>query len=49
MYYVAGLLAIPAVLFYAAGAHELGSAGADMCLLVSAGLATAWAAFVSIR
>jgi hypothetical protein len=49
MYYVAGLLAVPAAIFYAAGARQLGSAGADVCLLVAAGLAAAWAAFVSVR
>ena len=61
MYYVAGLLAIFAGIFYAAGVRELGSAGAEMCqyggtfcdkphyLLVAAGLAAAWGAFVSVR
>ena len=61
MYYVAGLLAIFAEIFYAAGVRELGSAGAEMCryggafcdrphyLLVAAGLAAAWGAFVSVR
>jgi hypothetical protein len=49
MYYVAGLLAIPAAIFFAAGAGQLGSTGADVCLLVAAALAGAWAAFVSLR
>jgi hypothetical protein len=61
MYYVAGLLAIFAGIFYAAGVRELGSAGVEMCqyggafcdrphyLLVAAGLAAAWGAFVSVR
>jgi hypothetical protein len=61
MFYVAGVLAVLAGLFYSAGLHELGSTGAELCqygstfcdkplyLLVAAGLAAAWAAFVSVR
>ena len=58
MLYIAGLLASFSGLFHSAGVHELGSAGAEMCqygnafcdkphhLLVAAGLAAAWRAFV---
>jgi hypothetical protein len=61
MFFAAGILAILAGLFYAAGHHELGSAGVTMCrygstlcdnplyLLVTAGLAAVWGAFVSVR
>ena len=61
MFFAAGILAILAGLFYAAGHHELGSAGVTMCrygstfcenplyLLVAAGLAAVWGAFVSVR
>ena len=61
MFFVAGVLAALAGLFYAAGHHELGSAGVAMCrygstfcdhpmyLLVAAGLAAVWGAFVSVR
>ena len=61
MFYVAGVLAIQTGLFYSAGVHELGSGGAELCsysaifcdkplyLLVAAGLAAAWGAFVSVR
>ena len=61
MFFVAGVLAVLAGLFYAAGHHELGSAGVRMCrygptfcdnplyLLVAAGLAAVWGAFVSVR
>ena len=61
MFFVAGVLAILSGLFYVAGNHELGSAGVTMCqygstfcdsplyLLVAAGLAAAWGAFVSVR
>jgi hypothetical protein len=61
MYYVAGALAIAAGVFYSAGLHELGNTGAELCqygatlcdkplyLLVAAGLAAAWGAFVSVR
>jgi hypothetical protein len=60
MLYTAGLLAIFSGLFYSAGIHEF-SAGAEVCqygnafcdkphhLLVAAGLAAAWGAFVSVR
>ncbi len=61
MYFAAAVLAILSGLFYAAGRHELGSLGADVCsygswfcdnpiyVLVAAGLAALWGAFVSIR
>ena len=61
MFFAAGVLAILAGLFYAAGHHELGPAGATMCrhgstfcdnplyLLVAAALAAAWGAVVSVR
>ena len=61
MRYVAGALAIAAGLFSAMGLHELGVSGAELCksggtfcdnpvhLLVAAGLAAAWGAFVSVR
>jgi hypothetical protein len=61
MYVVAGILAVLSGLFYAAGNHELGSFGADVCsysgmfcdkphyVLTAAGLAAAWGAFVSIK
>ena len=61
MFYVAGALAIAAGVFYSAGLHELGQSAADLCLygstlcdkphplLIAAGLATAWGAFVSVR
>jgi hypothetical protein len=61
MYFVAAVLVILAGLFYAAGQHEIGSLGGEMCrygslfcdnpfyLLVGAALAAVWGAFVSIR
>ncbi len=61
MFYVAGVLAILAGVFYSVGLHELGNTGAELCeygtafcdkplyLLVAAGLAAAWGAFVSVR
>lgn len=61
MYYVAGALAIAAGIFYSAGLQQLGSTGTEICqygmtlcdkpvyLLVAAGLAAAWGAFVSVR
>lgn len=61
MYFVAAVLAVLAGLFYAASNHDLGSLGVQMCqygstfcdnplwVLVGAGLAAIWAAFVSIR
>jgi hypothetical protein len=61
MYYVAAVLVALSGLFYAAGQHELGSFGADICrygstfcynpvyLLVGALLAAAWGGLVSIR
>ena len=61
MAFVAGVLVVLAGLFYAAGHHEIGSLGVEMCrygdtfcdnphyVLVGAGLAAIWGAFVSIR
>lgn len=61
MYFVAAGLVVLAGLFYAAGHHEIGSLGVEMCrygsafcdnpiyVLVGAGLAAIWAMFVSIR
>jgi hypothetical protein len=61
MYFVAAALAVLSGLFYAASQHEIGSFGATMCqygssfcdnpvlVLVGAGLAAVWGAFVSIR
>jgi hypothetical protein len=61
MYFVAAVLTVLAGLFYAAGNHEIGWLGVDMCryggtfcdspvyVLAGAILATLWGAFVSIR
>ena len=61
MFFVAGVLVILSGLFYAAGHHEIGRLGVEMCrygdtfcdnpvyVLVGAGLAAVWGAFVSIR
>ena len=61
MFFVAAMLAILSGLFYAAGRHEIGSLGVAMCqygspfcdnpflVLVAAGLAACWGAFVSVR
>jgi hypothetical protein len=61
MFFVAGVLVVLAGLFYAAGHHEIGSLGVEMCrygdtfcdspiyVLVGACLAAVWGAFVSIR
>ena len=61
MYFVAAVLVVLSGLFYAAGHHEIGSLGVDMCryggtfcdnpvyVLVGAILAAIWGAFVSIR
>ena len=61
MFFVAGVLAVLAGLFYAAGQHEIGSLGITMCrygrtfcdhpsyVLVAAGLAAIWGALVSVR
>jgi hypothetical protein len=58
---VAGVLFVLSGLFYAAGNQEIGSLGTEMCrygstfcdspvyVLAGAGLAAAWAAFVSVR
>jgi hypothetical protein len=61
MFFVAGVLAVLAGLFYAAGHHEMGSLGITLCrygptfcerpfyLLVAAGIAAVWGALVSVR
>ena len=61
MYFVAAVLLVLSGLFYAAGHHEIGSAGVEMCrygsmfcdnpvyVLVAAILAGVWGAFVSVR
>jgi hypothetical protein len=61
MYYAAAALSVLSGLFYAAGNHEIGSFGVEMCrygnsfcdnphyVLAFAGLAAIWGAFVSIR
>jgi hypothetical protein len=61
MYFVAAVLVVLSGLFYAAGNHEIGSFGADMCrygrtfcdspayVLAGAILAAIWGAFVSVR
>lgn len=61
MYFVAVVLVILSAVFYAAGQHEIGSFGADVCrygstfcdnpvyVLTGAGLAAVWGKFVSIR
>ena len=61
MYFVAVVLMILSVVFYAAGLHEMGSYSANVCryggtfcdnpawVLAGAGLAAAWGKFVSIR
>jgi hypothetical protein len=60
MYFVAAVLTVLSGLFYAAGNHEIGSMGVEMCrygstfcespfyVLVGAILAGCWGAFVSI-
>jgi hypothetical protein len=61
MYFVAAVFAVLAGLFYAAGHHEIGTLGVQMCrygsafcenpiyALVGAVLAATWGAFVSVR
>lgn len=61
MNFVAIVLAVLSGLFYAAGNDQIGSFGAKVCsyggpfcdspeyVLVAAGLAAAWGAFVSVR
>jgi hypothetical protein len=61
MYFAAAVLAVLAGLFYAAGNHEIGSWGVEMCrygstfcdspsyVLAAAILAGLWGGFVSIR
>jgi hypothetical protein len=61
MYFVAAVLVVLSGLFYAAGNHEIGPLGVEMCryggifcdnpylVLVGAGLAAVWGTFVSIR
>ncbi len=61
MYFVAAILTVLSGLFYAAGHHEVGSLGPEMCrygstfcespvyVLAGAILAALWGAFVSVR
>jgi hypothetical protein len=61
MYFLAAVLAVFSGLFYAAGHHEIGSMGVEMCrygrtfcdnplyVLAGAALAAIWGAFVSVR
>jgi hypothetical protein len=61
MYVVAAVLAVLSGLFYAAGHHEIGGLGVEMCrygstfcdhpiyVLAGAILAALWGAFVSVR
>jgi hypothetical protein len=61
MFFVAGILAALAGMFYAAGHHQIGSVGVTMCrygptfcdnphwVFIAAALAAVWGAFVSIR
>jgi hypothetical protein len=61
MYFAAAVLAVLAGLFYAAGNHEIGSMGAQMCeyggafcdnpiwMLAGAVLAALWGGLVSVR
>ena len=61
MYVVAAVLAVLSGLFYAAGYHEIGSLGVEVCrygstfcdhpiyVLTGAILAALWGAFVSVR
>jgi hypothetical protein len=61
MYFVAAVLTVLAGLFYAAGNHEIGSFGVQMCqygstfcnspiyVLAGAVLAALWGGFVSVR
>jgi hypothetical protein len=61
MYFAAAVLAVLAGLFYAAGNHEMGSMGAQMCeyggafcddplwMLAGAVLAALWGGLVSVR
>jgi hypothetical protein len=61
MYFVAAALVVLAGLFYAAGHHEMGAFGVEMCrygsmlcespfyVLVAAALAAVWGTFVSVE
>jgi hypothetical protein len=61
MYFAAAVLAVLSCLFYAAGNHEIGSFGADVCryggtfcdspvyVLGGAVLAAIWGKYVSVR
>ncbi len=61
MYFAALVLFVMSAVFYAAGQHEIGSLGTDVCryggtfcenpvyVLAGAGLAAVWGKFVSVR
>ncbi len=61
MYFVSVMLIILSAVFYAAGQHDIGGFGSDVCryggmfcdnpsyVLAGAGLAAVWGKFVSIR
>ena len=61
MYVIAVVLAVLSVVFYAAGQHQLGSVGSDVCqygslfcdkphyMITGAVLAGLWGKFVSMR
>jgi len=61
MYFIAAVLVVLAGLFYAAGNHEIGSVGVEVCrygglfcesphyVLTAAGIAAVWGTFVSIK
>ena len=61
MYFVAAVLAVLSGLFYAAGQHEIGTLGVELCrygstfcqspiyVLAGAILAALWGGFVSVR
>jgi hypothetical protein len=61
MYFVAAVLVVLTGLFYAAGNHEIGSVGVEVCrygslfcesphyVLTAAGIVAVWGAFVSIK
>jgi hypothetical protein len=61
MYFVAAVLVVLAGLFYAAGNHEIGSVGVEVCrygglfcenphyVLTAVGIAAVWGTFVSVK